>query len=88
MNQQGICGALLTFLESQHTVTGNMSQSLKWIISILVHSNNHEGSRVTRSCSPVLQVLPVLWDRKQVWTGYRRTWGHSRPALVMKISPD
>lgn len=87
MNQQGICSTLLTFLESQHTTTGNMGQNLKWVFSIPVHSSKSEGRRVTLSCSPVLQVLRVRWDRKQVWSGCRRTWGHLRPMLIMKISP-
>lgn len=29
VNQQDISSALLTFLESQHTTTGNLSQNLK-----------------------------------------------------------
>lgn len=43
MNQQGICSALLTFLESQHTMTGNMTLNLKCVFSIPVHSSKPQG---------------------------------------------
>lgn len=43
MNQQGICSALLTFLESQHAMTGNKSQNLKWVMRIPMHSSKPRG---------------------------------------------